>query len=216
MTLDAQLRDVLTEQADRREGPVPDLAALRAGGLTLRRRRSRLVMASSALAVLLCRRRRGRTRRRPAGHRCDRPPGRPASRRERNGQRCPGASPPRMQELEQLIEGEGAPIRTLCRTFRVAELWHHAGTTVLTRNGTTYRVADGQAHTDGKRTGDVRMSHDGRLAAWMDLSNGRTNCGVLPLEVYEVATATEVATTRGARRTPAATLPASTTGAGST
>ena len=111
------------------------------------------------------------------------------------GSEVPWCVPAPDQELEQLIEGEGAPIRTLCRTFHVAELWHHAGTTVLTRTGTTYRVADGRLTPMGKRTGDVRMSHDGRLAAWMGLSIGRTNCGVLPLEVYEVATATAVATT---------------------
>ncbi len=40
------------------------------------------------------------------------------------------------------------------------------------------------------------MSHDGRLAAWLDLSTSGTNCGVLPMEVYEVATATEVAMTQ--------------------
>ena len=194
MTLDRELRDVLTEQADRREGPVPDLAALRAGGLTLRRRRRRLVMASSALAVLLCV---GVGVGLAAGQRdieaTDLPAGPPLG--VSAGSQVPWCVPAPDQELEQLIEGEGAPIRTLCRTFHVAELWHHAGTTVLTRNGTTYRVADGRLTPMGKRTGDVRMSHDGRLAAWMGLSNGRTNCGVLPLEVYEVATATAVATT---------------------
>ena len=194
MTLDRELRDVLTEQADRREGPAPDLAALRAGGLTLRRRRSRLVMASSALAVLLCV---GVGVGLAAGQRdigaTDLPAGPPLG--VSAGSEVPWCVPAPDQELEQLIEGEGAPIRTLCRTFHVAQLWHHAGTTVLTRNGTTYRVADGRLTPMGKRTGDVRMSHDGRLAAWMGLSNGRTNCGVLPLEVYEVATATAVATT---------------------
>ena len=194
MTLDRALRDVLTEQADRREGPVPDLAALRAGGLTLRRRRRRLVMASSALAVLLCvgvgvglaggRRDIGAS---------DLPAGPPLGVSAASA--VPWCVPAPDQELDQVIEGEGAPIRTLCRTVHVAELWHHAGTTVLTRNGTTYRVADGRLTPMGTRTGDVRMSHDGRLAAWMGLSNGRTNCGVLPLEVYEVATATAVATT---------------------
>ena len=46
MSLDSELREVLAEQADRREGPVPDLAALRAGGLARRRRRL-LALASS-------------------------------------------------------------------------------------------------------------------------------------------------------------------------
>ena len=52
MSLDDELREVLTAQADRREGPVPDLAALRAGGLARRRRRL-LALASSVVAVLL-------------------------------------------------------------------------------------------------------------------------------------------------------------------
>ena len=194
MSLDSELRAALVEQADRRDGPVPDITALRAGGLTIRRRRRRLVMASSALAVLLCV---GVGVGLAAGQRdigaTDVPAGPPLG--VSAGSEVPWCVAAPDQELGQLIEGEGAPIRTLCRTFHVAELWHHAGTTVLTRNGTTYRVADGRLAPMGKRTGDVRMSHDGRLAAWVGLSNGRSNCGVLPLEVYEVATATAVATT---------------------
>ena len=52
MSLDNELREVLTAQAERREGPMPDLVALRAGGLA-RRRRRRLALASSGLAILL-------------------------------------------------------------------------------------------------------------------------------------------------------------------
>lgn len=87
----------------------------------------------------------------------------------------------------QLIVGEGAPIRTLCDAIHEAHLWHHAGTTVLVRSGTVQRVADGRLTPLGTGGEAVSMSHDGRLAAWL-------NCGVHPLEVYEVATATRVAT----------------------
>ena len=135
MTLDRELRDVLTEQADRREGPVPDLAALRAGGASpsgaagggwsWRRPRSPSSCAWASGVGLA------------AGQRdieaTDLPAGPPLG--VSAGSQVPWCVPAPDQELEQLIEGEGAPIRTLCRTFHVAELWHHVGTTVLTRNG---------------------------------------------------------------------------------
>ena len=138
MTLEGELRDVLAEEADRRDAPAPDLAALRAGGLNRRRRRRRLVVASSALAAVLCvgvgvglATGQWDTAGRAAG-----PPAGAAS-------EVPWCVPAPDRAVEQLIEGEGAPIATLCRSFRVARLWHHAGTTVLTLSGTTYRVADG-------------------------------------------------------------------------
>ena len=58
-----------------------------------------------------------------------------------------------------------------------------------------YRVADGRLTPLGTGGEAVSMSHDGRLAASLGDSTGRTNCGLLPLEVYEVATATQVAST---------------------
>ena len=183
MSLDNELREVLTAQADRREGPVPDLAAVRAGGLA-RRRRRRVAMASSGLAVLLVAAvgvgvaaglRDSRTTGAPTA-----PPAGGAS----TG--VPWCVPD--PSGGQRIVGEGAPIRTLCHEIHEGRLWHHAGTTVLVRSGTVQRVADGRLTTLGTGDGDVSMSHDGRFAAWL-------NCGVHPLEVYEVATATRTATT---------------------
>ena len=188
MSLDNELRDVLAAQADRREGPLPDLAALRAGGLA-RRRRRRLALASSGLAILLVAAvgvglgvREARTTGDPAG----RPSGVGST-------GVPWCVPD--PSGGQLIVGEGAPIRTLCHAIHEAHLWHHAGTTILTKNGTTFRVADGRLTPLGTGGEAVSMSHDGRLAASLGDSTGRTNCGLLPLEVYEVATATQVAST---------------------
>ena len=190
MSLDSELREVLAEQADRREGPVPDLAALRAGGLARRRRRL-LALASSGVAVLLV----------VAvgvgvavGLRDAPTTGDPAGRTAGVGStQVPWCEPD--PSGGQRIVGEGAPIRTLCDAVHEAHLWHHAGSTVLTRNGTTYRVGDGRLTPLGTGAGNVSMSHDGRLAAWLSQSTGRTNCGVLPLEVHEVAPATRVAST---------------------
>ena len=188
MSLDNELREVLAAQADRREGPLPDLAALRAGGLA-RRRRRRLALASSGLAILLVAAvgvglgvREARTTGDPAG----RPSGVGST-------GVPWCVPD--PSGGQLIVGEGAPIRTLCHAIHEAHLWHHAGTTILTKNGTTFRVADGRLTPLGTGGEAVSMSHDGRLAASLGDSTGRTNCGLLPLEVYEVATATQVAST---------------------
>ena len=193
MSLDSELRAALAEQADRRDGPAPDIPALRAGGLGIRRRRRRLVGASSALAVLLAvgvgfgvadgLRDRGAA---------------DLSARPQSGvgaaTQVPWCVPDEPSGGQQLV-GEGPTIRTLCRAHRMASLWHHVGTTVLTRHGTTHRVADGRLTPLGTGDGNVSMSHDGRLAAWLSRSTGGSSCGVLPLEVYEVATATEVATT---------------------
>ncbi len=187
MSLDNELREVLAAQADRREGPLPDLVTLRAGGLA-RRRRRRLALASSGLAILLVAAvgvglgvREARTTGAPAG-----PPAGVGS----TG--VPWCVPD--PSGGQLVVGEGAPIRTLCHAIHEAHLWHHSGTTVLVRSGTVQRVADGRLTPLGTGGEAVRMSHDGRLAAWLGMSGG-TNCGLLPLEVYEVATATEVAST---------------------
>jgi hypothetical protein len=189
MSLDNELREVLTAQADRREGAAPDIAALRAGGLA-RRRRRRLALASSGLAALLlvvvgvgvA-----------VGNRDSRTVEDPAGRAEGAGSTgvpwCVSGADPSGQH----IVGEGTPISTLCHGPREVHLWHHAGTTILTKNGTTFRVADGELTPLGSSDGTVRMSHDGRLAAWLGRTGG--NCGVLPLEVYEVATATAVAAT---------------------
>ena len=83
----------------------------------------------------------------------------------------------------QLIVGEGAPIRTLCHAIHEAHLWHHAGTTILTKNGTTFRVADGRLTPLGTGGEAVSMGRNGRLAASLGDSTGRTNCGLLPLEI---------------------------------
>ena len=195
MTLDDELRAALAEQAARREGPAPDTAAIRAGGRTIRRRRRRLVVASSVLAVLLVV---GAGLGLAAGVRETRDADVPSGSASGVGAstRVPWCVPDEDRNGGQLIVGVGAPIRTVCRADRSVTLWHHAGTTVLTRHGTTYRVADGRLTPLGHRYGDVVMSHDGRLAAWLDLSTTGTSCGVLPMEVYEVATATEVAMTQ--------------------
>ena len=195
MTLDDELRAALAERAARREGPAPDTAAIRAGGRTIRRRRRRLVVASSVLAVLLVV---GAGLGLAAGVRETRDADVPSGSASGVGAstRVPWCVPDEDRNGGQLIVGVGAPIRTVCRADRSVTLWHHAGTTVLTRHGTTYRVADGRLTPLGHRYGDVVMSHDGRLAAWLDLSTTGTSCGVLPMEVYEVATATEVAMTQ--------------------
>ena len=195
MTLDDELRAALADQAARREGPAPDTAAIRAGGLILRRRRRHLVVAPSVLAVLLVV---GAGVGLAAGVRetgdADPPSGSASG--VGVSTRVPWCVPDEDRNGGQVIVGVGAPIRTVCRADRSVTLWHHAGTTVLTRHGTTYRVADGRLTPLGQRYGNVVMSHDGRLAAWLDLSTSGTNCGVLPMEVYEVATATEVAMTQ--------------------
>lgn len=100
----------------------------------------------------------------------------------------------------QLIVGAGPPIRTWCTWTGEPGggrwLWHHAGSTILTReiSGTTrtasvFRVADGQLTrlgTSVSTSAVVKMSHDGRYVAWTD------GC---QLNVYEVATAIELAAT---------------------
>ena len=102
MTLEGELRDVLAEEADRRDAPAPDLAALRAGGLTRRRRRRRLVVASSALAAVLCV---GvgvglaTGQRDTAGRAAGPPPGAASE--------VPWCVPAPGRGVEQLIEGEG-------------------------------------------------------------------------------------------------------------
>ena len=184
MSLDNELREVLAAQADRREGPVPDIAALRVGGLTLRRRRRRRVMASSGLVVLLC-----------VGVGV----GLTAGRQDLGATDLPAGPPAGIGSTQvpwcvpdpsggQLIVGEGALIRTPCHSIHEALLWHHAGTTILVRSGTVQRVADGRLTPLGSGDREVSISHDGRLAAWL-------KCGVHPLQVYEVGTATQVATT---------------------
>ena len=189
MSLDNELREVLTVQADRREGPAPDIAALQAGGLARRRRRRRRVLLGSsglaALLVVLV----GvgvavglpdvRTTVEPAG-----PPAGVGV----------AAVPWCVTDMRdsQHILGEGPP----CAPGATAQeecTWHHAGTTILTRDGTIFWVADGGLTPLGTGDGEVSMSHDGRLA--VVLSTGRSNCGVLPLTVYEVATGSEVAVT---------------------
>ena len=192
MSLDSELRAALAEQADRREGPVADLAAIRAGGLSRRRRHRRLVLASSGMAILFVvgvglgvaeRLRTTSTDELLTG-----PPLGAGQAPE-----VPWCVPD--PSGGQLIVGEGAPIHTLCHGARGVHLWHHAGTTILTKIGSTFQVADGGLTPLGTSDGNVSMSHDGRLAAWLGLSGG-TNCGLLPLQVYEVRTATEVAARR--------------------
>ena len=190
MSLDNELREVLAAQADGREPPVPDIRAMRAAGSTLRhRRRRRLTVVWSGLAVLLVAAV-GVGIGLPEARMVGDPAGRPA-----------GVGPTEVPWCVpdpsggQLILGEGTPIHTLCDAIHEAHLWHHSGTTVLVRDGTVQRVADGRLTPLGTSAGNVSMSHDGRLAAWLGGSVGRTNCGLLPLEVYEVATATEVAST---------------------
>ena len=192
MTLEGELRDVLAEQADRRDGPVPDLAALRAGGLTLRRRRRRLVVASSALAVLLCV---GVGVGLAAGQRDTARTAQPAAPSGR-GVRGALVRPRPDRGVEQLIEGEGPPIR---HPVPHASASPGSGTTPAPPSSPGAEPPTGSPTAGSPRWGGApersAMSHDGRLAAWMDLSTGRTSCGRLPLEVYEVATATAVATT---------------------
>lgn len=188
MSLDTELRELLTAQADRREGPVPDIAALRAGGLA-RGRRRRVVLGSSVLAALLgVLVGVGVALRLPDVRTVEEPAGPPAG-------VGVAAVPWCVTDIRgsQHILGEGAPIRTKCHGPRGVHLWHHAGTTILTRDGTIFRVADGGLTPLSTGDGEVSMSHDGRLA--VVLSTGRSTCGVLPLTVYEVATGTEVAVT---------------------
>ena len=73
-------------------------------------------------------------------------------------------------------------------------LLHHSGSTLLSLHGSIFRVRDGRLTALGDSSGDVRMSHDGRYAAWLT-NVANSNCGGLGLEVYEVSTASQVAVT---------------------
>ena len=159
MSLDNELRDVLTAQAERREGPAPgprgpagrrsDRGAV-AGGWSL---------ASSGLAILLCV---------AVG----------VGLGPRGGTRSDGgprrvARPARVTEVPwcvpdpsggQLIEGEGAPIRTpvrrVPRRAPLAPLRHHRAHQRRQRHRAAGRRRS--AHTAGNRRWERSMSHDGR------------------------------------------------------
>ena len=111
--------------------------------------------------------------------------------------------------------GEGAPIRTLCDAVHEAHLWHHAGSTVLTKNGTTYRVGDGRLTPLGTGAGNVSMSHDGRLAAWLVAVDRQDQLWRAPAGGLRGRAGHEVAST-ASRRTLCGHLAGSTTWAGST
>ena len=196
MSLDRELRAVLTERAAGCAVPAPDLRALRAGGLR-RRRRRRVVVAmatgvvlgtvAAGLAVGL-----GQRDTRGAVDPVDRP-----TLRWVESTRVPWCVG------EDLIVGAGPAVTAPagCRwtaPHQDPHLWYHGGSTLLTtpRDG-VYRVADGRLTPMGTPGGGGKpaISHDGRHAAWQ--TSLGVSCGLVSmLEVYEVATAEEVATTR--------------------
>ena len=97
----------------------------------------------------------------------------------------------------EFVVGAGPPVRVPCQWRgeggRV-RLLHHSGSTLLSLHGSIFRVRDGRLTALGDSSGDVRMSHDGRYAAWLT-NVANSNCGGLGLEVYEVSTASQVAVT---------------------
>ena len=119
----------------------------------------------------------------PGGRRCG-GPSRPRplvrrghDRRRRTAGRCPRRVP---------LDGAGQD----------SHLWYHGGSTVLTtpRDG-TYRVADGRLTPMGTRGGERSRSATTGGPPHGDRPRGDLRA-VSRLEVYEVATAEEVATTR--------------------
>ena len=201
MSLDQELRAVLADRADQCRAPVPDLAALRAGGLRLRRRRRVvgaltmcMVLATIAAGVAAGLAQRGT---RGALDPIERPTLRWV---ETTG--VPWCVTNPANPDQELIVGAGAPVpaKPWCRWSGPGQdfhLWYHGGSTVLTtpRDG-TFRVADGRLTPMSTRGGGKpAISHDGRYAAWQ--TDYGMYCGsVSKLEVYDVTSAEEVATTR--------------------
>jgi len=196
MSLDEALRATLTESAQRCDVPLPDVAAMTAGGYARRRRHRVQVVAfvvlaimSAGAAVAL-----GERGTRPALDPVNRPsPG------EWRSTVVPWCVPDADDaDGGELVVGAGDPVETPCSYQGPAQhafLFHHARSTVLGLGAFgVYRVADGSLTRLGTHDGeDVRFSHDGRYVAWE--SSAPTNCGAVTVDVYEVATATEVAAT---------------------
>lgn len=85
----------------------------------------------------------------------------------------------------EVVVGAGPPVTVPCRFGgqggRV-HLLHHAGSTLLSLRGAVYRVRDGHLTPLGDARSEIRMSHDGRHAAWLT-NVANSNCGALGLEV---------------------------------
>ena len=205
MSLERQLRTVLAEYAERPEVPRPDFDALTAGGLSLRRRRHQVVVATVGLALV------GATLailavganapdKRGAGDPADRPT---------SGVAAPTGvawcvPDPDDPDAEERIVGAGPPVQAWCSYFGAGHSWlhHQAGSTILrSGDGRVYRVADGQLTpltslgTPGAE--GVWFSHDGRYAVLHRATTPAGPCGrpTLFLSVHEVATADEIAAT---------------------
>jgi hypothetical protein len=207
MSLERELRAVLADRAERSRPPMPDIAALAAGGLRRRRRRQGLIVALTTTAVLVTV---------AAGLAVSRgvwdirgaedPVDRPTPRLVDQTVVAWCVPDPGDPDGEQLIVGAGPPVKTWCtdqgHPNPRQDLYHQAGSTILARDTApdsagrgpgVYRVADGRLTQLGTvQAGVVRMSHDGRYAAW-----GGGGCNIRLLTVYEVATGAEVATTWG-------------------
>jgi hypothetical protein len=213
MSLERELRAVLAERAELSRPPLPDIAALTAGGLRRRRRRQGAIVALTTTAVLVTVAAglavsRGMWDTRGAEGPVDRPT--PGLVDQTVVAWC--VPDPDDPDGEQWIVGAGPPVKTWCTDVSVRprpqptdprqDLYHQAGSTILARDTRSdsagrgpgvYRVADGRLTQLGTvPAGVVRMSHDGRYAAW-----GGGGCNFRLLTVYEVATGAEVATTWG-------------------
>jgi hypothetical protein len=205
MSLERELRAVLAERAERSRPPMPDIAALAAGGLRRRRRRQGLIVALTTTAVLVTVAAglavsRGVWDIRGAEDPVDRPT--PGLVDQTVVAWC--VPDPGDPDGEQLIVGAaGPPVKTWCtdqgHPNPRQDLYHQAGSTILARDTApdsagrgpgVYRVADGRLTQLGTvQAGVVRMSHDGRYAAWGG------GCGNRLLTIYEIATGVEIATT---------------------
>ena len=196
MSLDEALRATLTESTERCDVPLPDVAAMTAGGYARRRRHRVQVVAFVVLAIVSVGAAVALAERgiRSAPDPVDRPsPG------EWRSTVVPWCVPnPDDADGGELVVGAGDPVETPC-SYRGREqhafLFHHGDSTVLGLSAFgVYRVADGSLTQLGEHGGeDMTFSHDGRYVAWQ--SGMGTNCGVVTVDVYEVATATEVAST---------------------